>query len=55
MAPPTTIMLHVALGGKNDECLLFYDNMLQRQVPFDVIGLSYYPKWHCTLEDFGTI
>jgi arabinogalactan endo-1,4-beta-galactosidase len=51
VAPATTIMLHVALGGQNDECLLFYDNMVQRQVPFDVIGLSYYPKWHCTLED----
>ncbi len=51
VAPATTIMLHVALGGQNDECLLFYDAMLQRQVPFDVIGLSYYPKWHCTLED----
>ncbi len=51
VAPSTPIMLHVALGGQNDESLLFYDNMVQRQVPFDVIGLSYYPKWHCTLED----
>ncbi len=25
--------------------------MLQRQVPFDVIGLSYYPKWHGSLAD----
>jgi beta-galactosidase len=51
VAPATTIMLHVALGGQNDESRLFYDNMVARQVPFDVIGLSYYPKWHCTLED----
>ncbi|HEV7330490.1 MAG TPA: beta-galactosidase GalA [Flavisolibacter sp.] len=51
VAPATTIMLHVALGGQNDESRLFYDNMVERQVPFDVIGLSYYPKWHCTLED----
>jgi beta-galactosidase len=51
VAPATTIMLHAALGGQNDECLFFYDAMVQRQVPFDVIGLSYYPKWHCTLED----
>ena len=29
----------------------FLDNMLERNVPFDVIGLSYYPKWHGTLED----
>jgi beta-galactosidase len=51
VAPATPIMLHVALGGQNDESRFFYDAMVQRQVPFDVIGLSYYPKWHCTLED----
>lgn len=49
--PVSTIMLHVALGGQNDESRFFYDNMLLRAVPFDVIGLSYYPKWHCTLDD----
>lgn len=49
--PGSTIMLHVALGGQNDESRFFYDNMLLRAVPFDVIGLSYYPKWHCTLDD----
>ena len=25
--------------------------MLKRKVPIDVIGLSYYPKWHGTLDD----
>ncbi len=25
--------------------------MIARKVPFDVIGLSYYPKWHGTLDD----
>jgi arabinogalactan endo-1,4-beta-galactosidase len=25
--------------------------MVMRGVPFDVIGLSYYPRWHNTLED----
>lgn len=47
----TTIMLHVALGGQNDEARFFFDNMIARGIPFDVIGLSYYPKWHGTLED----
>ena len=45
------IMLHLALGGQNDESHFFLDNMLNRGVPFDVIGLSYYPKWHGTLEE----
>ena len=46
-----TIMLHIALGGQNDESRFFLDNMIMRGVPFDVIGLSYYPRWHNTLED----
>ena len=25
--------------------------MIMRGVPFDVIGLSYYPRWHGTLDD----
>ena len=45
------IMLHMALGGQNDESHFFLDNMLKRGVHFDVIGLSYYPKWHGTLAD----
>lgn len=49
--PSITIMLHVALGGQNDEARFFFDNMIMRGVPFDVIGLSYYPRWHNTLED----
>ncbi len=49
--PSTTIMLHVALGGQNDESVFFIDNMLARGVYFDIIGESYYPKWHGTLDD----
>lgn len=45
------MMLHVALGGQNDESVFFIDNMISRGVHFDVIGESYYPKWHGTLED----
>jgi beta-galactosidase len=51
VAPATYIMLHVALGGQNDEARFFMDQMLRRGVNFDVIGLSYYPKWHGTLAD----
>ena len=51
VSPAITIMLHIALGGQNDESRYFLDNMIIRGVPFDVIGLSYYPRWHNTLED----
>jgi len=49
--PNTIIMLHIALGGQNAEARFFLDNMKARNVPFDVIGLSYYPKWHGTPAD----
>ncbi len=49
--PSVIMMLHVALGGQNDESVFFIDNMLSRGVYFDVVGESYYPKWHGTLDD----
>ncbi len=49
--PGIIMMLHVALGGQNDESVWFINNMIARGVQFDVIGQSYYPKWHGTLDD----
>jgi beta-galactosidase len=49
--PNVVMMLHVALGGQNSESVNFIDKMLARGVSFDVIGESYYPKWHGTLYD----
>jgi beta-galactosidase len=49
--PSIIMLLHIALGGQNDESVFFLDNMLSRGVYFDVIGESYYPKWHGTLDD----
>jgi beta-galactosidase len=49
--PDAVMMLHVALGGQNDESVFFIDQLKARGVHFDVIGQSYYPKWHGTLED----
>ena len=51
VSPSTSIMIHIALGGQNDESKFFLDNMIARDLPFDVIGLSYYPRWHSTLAD----
>ena len=52
--PKVVMMLHIALGGQNDESVFFIDNMLARGVHFDVIGQSYYPKWHGTLADLNS-
>ena len=51
--PTVVIMMHIALGGQNSESVFFMDQMLVRNVHFDVIGLSYYPKWHGTLDDLS--
>ncbi|MFA6126812.1 MAG: glycosyl hydrolase 53 family protein [Bacteroidales bacterium] len=49
--PALPVMMHIALGGQNDEARFWLDNMIARGVRFDVLGLSYYPRWHGTLED----
>ena len=49
--PGMPIMMHIALGGQNDEAVFWLDNMIARGVKFDIIGLSYYPRWHGTLND----
>ena len=40
------VVLHLDCGGNNGRCRWFFDEALRRGVPFDTIGLSYYPKWH---------
>ncbi|MDQ6844666.1 MAG: glycosyl hydrolase 53 family protein, partial [Bacteroidota bacterium] len=49
--PKIITMIHIALGGQNNESQFFLDNMINRGVTFDVIGESYYPKWHGTLQN----
>lgn len=53
VSPQIPVMMHIALGGQNDESRFWLDNMLARGVKFDIIGLSYYPRWHGTLEDLS--
>ncbi|MBN2146248.1 MAG: glycosyl hydrolase 53 family protein [Anaerolineales bacterium] len=45
----TLVMLHIAEGGDNDLARWWFDNITRRNVPFDVIGISYYPFWHGSL------
>ena len=49
--PNIIIMMHIALGGQNEEAVFWLDNMIARGVKFDITGLSYYPRWHGTLND----
>ncbi len=40
------IMMHYDQGGNNALSQAFYTNLVTHGVPFDVIGLSYYPFFH---------
>ncbi len=46
-----SIMLHLDAGGNNAACRHFLDRVLERGVPCDAIGLSYYPWWHGSLGE----
>jgi arabinogalactan endo-1,4-beta-galactosidase len=52
--PSVKIMVHLALGGQNAQSKAFLDKVLAQGVEFDILGQSYYPKWHGTLEDLKT-
>jgi arabinogalactan endo-1,4-beta-galactosidase len=45
------VMLHFDEGGNNADSVRFYDHMVSAGVPFDVIGLSYYPFFHGPVID----
>ncbi len=47
------IMLHIDQGGKKIVTKWFFDNINKRNVPYDIIGISYYPWWHGKIEDLN--
>jgi len=51
LVPDMPIMMHLALGGQNKEAIFWLDNMIACGLKFDVIGITYYPRWHGTLDD----
>jgi len=44
------IIIHIDRGGDNTRSRWYYDKLISYNVPFDIIGLSYYPWWHGTLD-----
>lgn len=49
--PTISIMVHIACGGQNPESVAFFDKIISRDVKFDIIGQSYYPKHHGTIQE----
>jgi arabinogalactan endo-1,4-beta-galactosidase len=51
---PKTI-IHIDRGGAWKATQKFFDEIItKQQVPFDIIGLTYYPFWHGTFDDLKT-
>lgn len=50
---PVQLMLHIDRGADTAGTREFFDRATQHGVPFDLIGLSYYPWWHGSLEALG--
>lgn len=51
-AADTKVILHLDQGGKNELYTWWFGNLMNYvpDLDFDVIGLSYYPMWHGTME-----
>ncbi len=49
--PEVPVMLHLDNGGNNKLYRDWFDHYMEHGEDFDIIGLSYYPFWHGTLED----
>ncbi|MBR1852388.1 MAG: glycosyl hydrolase 53 family protein [Lachnospiraceae bacterium] len=47
------VMLHLDNGGLNAMYVEWFDNYVRRGEDFEIIGLSYYPFWHGTLEELS--
>lgn len=44
------IMIHLDNGGNNKLYREWFDNFMEKGEDFQIIGLSYYPFWHGTLD-----
>ena len=44
------VMVHIDRGGDNAGSRYFFDHVLAAGAEFDIIGQSYYPFWHGTMD-----
>lgn len=49
-SPEAIVMVHLDNGGNNPMYVEWFDNFFARGGDCDVIGLSYYPTWHGTMD-----
>jgi len=52
VSPDSEIMIHLDNGGFNSMYVDWFDNYTSRNSEdFDIIGMSYYPFWHGTMDE----
>ncbi len=51
LAPDTKIIIHTDRGGDVGGATWFFDSLTAGAIDFDMVGLSYYPWWHGSLDD----
>jgi arabinogalactan endo-1,4-beta-galactosidase len=49
--PDISIMVHIAKAHDLKNSTKFFDMIIREDIEFDIIGQSYYPEWHGTLEN----
>ena len=45
------IMIHIDCGGDHKKTRWFFDNLNRNNVHYDIIGVSFYPWWHGTMDN----
>ncbi|MGD0141163.1 MAG: glycosyl hydrolase 53 family protein [Tepidisphaeraceae bacterium] len=45
------IMIHIDCGGDWPVTRWFFDHLTEHKIDYDIIGQSYYPYWHGTLQN----
>jgi arabinogalactan endo-1,4-beta-galactosidase len=50
---PPKLVLHIDRGGKAGDTQWFFDHMVTYEVPYDIMGQSYYAMWHGSLADLA--
>ncbi|MGY4858835.1 glycoside hydrolase family 53 protein [Cryobacterium sp. AP23] len=46
---PPSVMIHLDTGGTVADGTRFFDHLVAEGIPFDLIGVTWYPFWHGTL------
>jgi len=50
VSPDIEVMVHLDSGGNNAMYREWFDNFMEKGEDFDLMGLSYYPFWHGSLD-----